>query len=112
MARTVESLISEARFHLQDTVEPYRYDAASLLLFLNSGIREAKSKRPDFFYDTVFDDLDDVSTGTLGLDSQLELPLVYFVVGSAQLRDDEFAEDSRAIGMLNVFRSTLNGKPR
>lgn len=111
MARTVASILTEAREHLQDTLAPYRYSDSSLLELLNSALREARTLRPDYFVgNTLLQPITRATTdGNFPADEQLEVPVVYYIVGAAQLRDDEFAEDSRALGMLNTFRQSISG---
>jgi hypothetical protein len=41
------------------------------------------------------------------MDEQYRLPFVYFMVGHAQLRDEEDTADARASAFLTKFTSTL-----
>lgn len=110
--------MDEARTLLQDKVgtnPDYRYSDDELLEALNGALLEARAKRPDLFL------------GTLGLrtalplytaddfDSEFPLPeMVYptvlnYVVGRTSLRDDTYANDSRAVVMMNRFVNQLLG---
>ena len=112
--RTVRDLIAIARGHIQDSTViagEFRYTDEDLLAYVNNAVLEIRMLRPDFFV-SRYDDMpiysiDDAYT----LDVQTEVPIVYYVAGSAMLRDDEFAVDGRAVGMLNLFRSKLVGRP-
>lgn len=107
----VSSLIIEAREHIQDLVAPYRYSDDALVRYLNTGVQLARTDRPDYFLAELTTPLTSYAlNSTLAVDSQLEPLLVYFIAGSAELRDDEFAEDSRAMGLINMFRVLLVGK--
>lgn len=96
---------------MQDLVAPYRYSDDSLVRYLNTGVQMARTDRPDYFMAELTVPLTPYVLGsTLAVDPQLEPLLVYFIAGSAELRDDEFADDSRAIGLINMFRGLLSGK--
>ena len=116
--RTIGDLLSEARTLLNDKVSTnpaYRYSNDELLEAFNGAMTEARAKRPDLFL------------GTLGLraalplytadDLEEEFPLpewVYptvlnYVVGRTSVRDDTYANDSRAVVMMNRFVNQLLG---
>lgn len=114
MPRTVQSIVDEARGHLQDTrEEAYRYSDDDFILWANSAIREIRTIRPDIFVGTYEDTFPAITalTDNWPLDQMTELPATYFMAGSAMLRDDEFAVDQRALGLLKTFRDMLTGKP-
>jgi hypothetical protein len=125
MAKTYQSLINEVREILQDTdPDGYRYPDSVLLNKLNRGLQELGRLRPDAYWD-LFDgvnvaipeivatdpDLEDATQ--IGLDQPLQVemqfytPLVYFVVGSAELVDDEFTVDGRAGTLLSNFKGMV-----
>lgn len=106
---TVQDYVNSARVLLQDTVAPYRYPDADLLEALNQGILEARKLRPDLFLGR-FDNLPDfsaVDTTAVNLDAQYRVAFVYYMVGSAQLRDAEEGQDSRAASFLAQFSAKL-----
>lgn len=137
MAKTWENLISEARETLQDSREPYRYSDAILLNLLNQGLQELGRIRPDAFYDRFLtndivvpevvsvDAVPDTDPDTIVLDEdsqvaltdeftddlnmQFYMPLLYFIIGRAELIEDEFASDGRAMAMLGQFKSSVLG---
>lgn len=134
MAKTYQNIIDEARVLLQDTdADGYRYAADALLAILNRGFNELARLRPDAFWD-LFDgediivpeivnidsdpdsdpdelDSDEDSEVALsdnfGLPMQFYNPLVYFVVSSAEIVDDEFTNDGRAAMLMQQFRAQV-----
>lgn len=123
MARTISSLISEARGYIQDSVEPYRYTDADLLTYLNDAMTEIYRVRPDLYYDLAitaggYDGYTVPQYVLANLSDNTELPLnpmvqtavAYFVAGSAALRDDEHTVDARATALLSLFEQKLRGR--
>lgn len=124
-AKTFQNLIDEARTLLQDTDEDEaRYETSALLEHLNRGLQEVGRIRPDAFWDTfdtddivvarvVETDSDPDDDAELGIDDDFPLPMqfysafVYFVVASAEIVDDEFADDGRAMQLLTQFKNQL-----
>lgn len=114
MAKTYQTLITEARQILQDTDEPYRYSDEILLNKLNRGLQEVGRIRPDAFWDTfVTDDIviPEVATGDLNtvfpLPMQFYNPLVSWIVAWAEVLDDEFTVDGRADMLIKQFKTQL-----
>lgn len=108
MPLTVAQLVTEARGHLQDSREPYRYSQSDLIAYLNNGVRVARTIRPDYFVATLLiPTVEYTANDNLSFDEQLYGPIVFYVVGSAQLRDDEFVEDSRAVAAMNLFYAAM-----
>lgn len=117
-------LITEARELLQDTDEPQRFSDSYLINTLNRGLQELGRIRPDAFY-ALYDanalnvpsitDTDPAQSGKtlwtddFGIDMQFYTPLVSYVVGSAEITEDEFTLEGRAIMMLQNFRNTVIG---
>lgn len=123
MAKTYQDLITESRELLQDTVTEYRYSDTFLVGILNRGLQALSRIRPDAFYD-LFDANDlnvpEVTDGTPASDQvawtttfpfegQFFPPLVSYIVGMAEVQDDEFTWDSRAGILLTQFRNTVIG---
>ena len=114
-SRTIGDLLSEARTLLQDKVTPYRYSDDELLEAANGAMAEARAKRPDLFLGTL--GLREALPLYTGDDLEEEFPLpewVYptflsYVVGRTSLRDDTYANDSRAVVMMNRFVNQLLG---
>lgn len=116
MAKTYANLIQEAREILQDTEAPYRYGDELLVNKLNRGLQATGRIRPDAFWDTfVTNDIVVPEVTVAGLNATFPLhmqfysPLVYFVVAWAEVLDDEFTTDSRAVTLMAAFRTELLG---
>lgn len=67
--------------------------------------------RPDMFPGGVFymPDGVDNSTTLIDIDPMYVMPLIMFIVGYAQLRDDEEVQDQRAAAFLGMFQAKLTG---
>jgi len=108
---TVADYISSARILLQDTVADYRYPDADLVNGLNLGFLEIRRLRPELvrtYFRTAFPTFSAGSTGaSVPIDVQYRVALLYYICGSAQLRDDENTQDSRASVFLNKFTAQL-----
>lgn len=109
---TVAKMVAQARVLLQDTVVEYRYSDADILASLNIGLVEIRTIRPDAFLETPNDvpEYDTVNTDEIELDQQMRLPLLYFIVGYSQLRDEEDTSDARAAAFMQTFRQKLTGQ--
>lgn len=115
--RTIGTVLTEARVLLNDTDADnpaYRYSDATLLQAFNGAMAEARAKRPDLFLGTPIglrSTLPLYDTGDTAvafpLDEQFYNAFVYYVVGRTSMIDDTYADDSRAIALLNKFVSQL-----
>lgn len=110
---TVAQLIARARVDLNDTdADAYRYETSDLLGFVNSAVLEIWRNRPDFFYGessaTQYVDAD-VTGSTEYRFPQFADVTVRYVVGRAEIRDDEFTNDGRAAQMLQMFSAAVTG---
>jgi hypothetical protein len=105
---TVQDYITAARILLQDTVpSPYRYADSDLLLYLNEAFPEAKKARPDLFLSGTIPYFTTVDTTTVVWDQMYRVPIVYYMVGKAQMRDGEEQTDSRSAAFLGLFIQKL-----
>lgn len=109
---TVAQYLEESRRLLQDEVAPYRYPDDDLVDALNIGLLEARRLRADLFlplFDIPWvDPSGTIDTTTLvPMDPMYRPSLVYYIVGRAQLRDDEATTDQRAAGLMQKFTSQL-----
>lgn len=110
MLDTAADYVREARTLLQDNVATYRYSDAELLSALNVGVLTARRLRPDLFLSvTTLPYFTAVDTTAFAMDEQYRLPFVYFMVGHAQLRDEEDTQDNRAAAFIGMFTSQLIG---
>lgn len=136
MAKTWQNVLDEARVILQDVNTPHRYEDSQLVAKLNRGLQELARLRPDAFWelfhtddiivpevvvvdpnpeeqdgDQLVADLDEDSQIALGATFNLPMmfysPLVYWVIGSAELMDDEFTVDGRAMTLLTQFKAMV-----
>lgn len=115
MARTYQNLIDEAREILQDTDEDaYRWSETHLLNTLNRGLQELGRIRPDAYYDTFTTDdivVPEVTDATLGdtfpIPMMFYAALVMYIAGMAELIEDEFATDGRAITLITQFKQQV-----
>ena len=109
---TVGQYLKECRVLLQDEHVPYRYEDAELVEAMNIALMEARRLRADLFlplFDVPYFDSSGVidEEAKVTLDPMYRSSLVYYVVGRAQLRDDEATTDQRASAMLGKFTQQL-----
>src|SRR5262245_17097370 len=110
---TLGGLIDQIRTLLQDTDTlggEYRYSSDSLVTNLNMGLWEMYRIRPDIFLELNFvvPQFDSQLPETpIDIEPQHIPALVYYIVGMAQLRDDEGTQDARASAFLSKFTSML-----
>lgn len=116
--RTYYTLLFEARLLLSDDAPDacYRYPDLMLINILNRGLHDLSIRRPDAFYDTfgandfnVPEVTIDNWTDPFGTDLQFYDPLVQYVVGFAEVSEDEYAEDGRADYHLAMFEKYTKG---
>ena len=114
--KTIDNAIAEARAILQDT-DPTgpanRYSTADLVAYLNNGLLEARKLRPDLFREYYGVDTPSYEEADLGQDTPFPIdgmyfsPIVFYITGSAELRDDEFTVDARAVTLMGQFTAKL-----
>lgn len=121
---TYQDLIDEARQLVNDAVSPYRDEDSVYITHVNRGLQEIGRLRPDAFFDRFegnnlnvpvliaegFPEYDqnEVSLGAqFQPEMQFYAPLLAYIVGMIEVKEDEFSEDSRAMTMLMTFRNTL-----
>jgi hypothetical protein len=108
---TVTNYVTEARVLLQDVVPTYRYGDAELVMTLNLGIMTARRNRPDLFLSVAtipqFTAADIASNTVFVMDPQYRVAFLFFMVGFAQLRDEEDTQDTRAAAFIGKFTQQL-----
>lgn len=124
MAKTYQDVVTEARVLLQDTDETsYRVSDANLLAIYNRALQALARVRPDACYDLYDANSLNVPelvesgagagqtnwTANFGLEMQFFNPLVAYIVGVAEIIDDEYSEDGRAALMLQSFKNEIIG---
>lgn len=121
MAKTYQSLISEARFLLQDTdTDQLRYADSTLLDILNRGLNDLSKLRPDLTYTVYANNSLEVpeiiETGPPGTGEVVWTDawpwekwfynrMVEYVVAVAEITDDEYTTDGRAAILMQMFRN-------
>jgi len=111
---TVGQYLEESRRLLQDEYTPYRYPQDDLIDALNIALLEARRLRADLFLPTFdipwFDPTLTTTTDLavkVPIDPMYRQSLVYYMVGRAQLRDDEATVDARAASLMTKFTAQL-----
>jgi len=107
----VQDIIDQARHFLQDRdPDPeYRYSDASLISLINLCMLELKRVRPDHFIGAFGVPAPQYSLPA----SEVQVPetalpaVIKYVVGMAELRDDEYTTDGRASALLQAFMVDL-----
>lgn len=109
----VGDLIEQVRTLLQDvdiSSGEYRYSTDSIVTALNQGLGDLFRIRPDLFLEVNFVlpqyDVGDMGTA-ITLEPQYISPLVFYVVGLVQARDDEQTQDARAGVFLKTFQAAV-----
>jgi hypothetical protein len=124
MAKTYQDVVTEARVLLQDTdANDPRYSDTDLIAIYNRGLQALARVRPDACYDLYsanslnVPELVESSPGSdqvawtdnFGLEMQFFNPLIAYIVGIAEIVDDEYAEDGRAAMLLAAFKNEVLG---
>lgn len=108
---TVDKYVSLARVLLQDEIVEYRYSDAQLVTALSLALQEAKKLRFDLFLGQTslqsFTIADIAATTAVNMDEMYRVPLVYYMCGHVQLRDDEESQDERSVAFFSLFNSKL-----
>lgn len=104
----VSDYVSLARVLLQDTVNsPYRYADSEIVVALSVALQEARRLRPDLFLNQTLQSFTANDSTAVNMDPMYRMPLVYYMCGHVQLRDDEETQDQRAAAFLSLFNSKL-----
>lgn len=119
MAKTYQNLIYESRELLQDTgLNTPRYSDSMLLNILNRGLQDLSRIRPDIMYDMFANNALNVVevvegapgagqvawTDNWGMEMQYYPTMLNYIVGVAEITDDEYTQDGRAALLLQNFR--------
>jgi hypothetical protein len=109
--RTVGQYIAAARGLIQDQVPPYRYPTNDLALYVAEALAETRRVRPDLFFGASRADLpvytvDSVAT-VVPIPDNLFSAVTNYVAGRAEMRDDTFATDGRAMTLIGAFGVAL-----
>lgn len=110
---TVGNLLDQIRTLLQDvdnTSGQYRYSTDSIVTNLNQGLVDLYRIRPDLFLELNFNVpqfMVDQLGVPIGIEQQYATPLIMYVVGLTQARDDEQTQDARAGTFLQTFKAAV-----
>jgi hypothetical protein len=113
MARTTSDVVTDARRLLQDEVQPFRYPVADLTSFVGQAVAAAYRLRPDLMVGKAWrpEQVPVLDTPLpQAVDDWFFTAIVHYVVGTAESRDDQFAEGSRAAAFLTRFQTELLGQ--
>lgn len=116
MPRSIDDALRDARVILNDEAGD-RYTDQDLISDMNSAVSMTKMLRPDAFI--LGEPLPEFTVADLNQSPATDFPLpdifyqsfVYYLAGNAELRDDEFAVDNRAMTLLAAYRRNLTGSP-
>jgi hypothetical protein len=109
---TVQDYLDESRRLLLDqNSAAYRYPTVDLVDALNLALMEMRRLRPDLFLRdfTVPAYSSTALTATVDVNIMYRMPVVYYIIGHSQLRDDEPTVDQRAGTFLIKFTQQLTG---
>jgi hypothetical protein len=116
MARTVGQVVEAARAVLQDEMQPYRYSTVQLCGYVSEAVGEARRLRPDMFHRTFRNTIPFYTANQvnepLPISDMYFAQVVNYTVGRAELREDQFASDNRAMSLLAAFGVSLVGGAR
>lgn len=126
VTKTIDDLVLEVREIVNDQQVPYRYSSAWVLQVLNTALREVYRLRPDAYIGNFTTGVlsanlaNTYSTADLGLTPATSFPLddrlffgpvVFYVTGRLEISDDEFADNNRAMTLMQAFRAQLGATP-
>lgn len=113
---TITDYINDGRTLLQDTIAPFRYDDASLVVAMNVTLLEGRRLRPDLFvYRRCLPGALGVQSfqandGTqLEMEEQFRLAFLHGMCAHALERDQEDIQDQRAATFMTIFNRILTG---
>lgn len=109
---TVQDYVTDARTLLQDTLAPYRYDDASLLVALNVAMLEGGRIRQDLFVytgDGSIPTFAAVDGTVVNIEPAFRTAFLMGLCAHALMRDQEDLQDARAATFNSAFHDLLIG---
>jgi hypothetical protein len=108
---TIGDLFSDVRYTVQDTSSD-RYTDTDLVMMFNSALREARAKRPDLFLSMgLLNALPVYTSSDVGVAFPLDVAawpaFQYYIAGRLEMADSTFADNQRAVVLMNKFVSQL-----
>jgi hypothetical protein len=121
MARLINEVFTQIRFIAQDErSESYRHSDEKIMAYFNSAVEDVRRIRPDLFLasavSSLWEPIPTFTTDDLDNDTEIPIDTMYFsalvdyIAGHLDIEDDEFANDGRAIALLNRFAQKLIAK--
>lgn len=110
MTTSVQSVVDSVRSILQDTQTPYRYSDDDLVDIINYTLRSIARLRPDLFFGSFPPTITDVTISDnipAAISDEYVPQIVLFVTGWAELRDDDYTDDKRAVALMQTLKSGL-----
>lgn len=113
---TIDDYIDDGRTLLQDTIAPYRYSDASLIIGMNVALLEGRRLRPDLYVynkncgPTGVQSFQAKDGTKLVMEEQFRLAFLHGMVAHALERDQEDIQDARAAAFMGIFNAILVGK--
>lgn len=132
VTKTIDDIQTEVRQILNDQQVPYRYSDQWLIQVVNTAMRDLYRIRPDAYIGNftsgvlsanltntysvndlqvingVANPLPPTPATPFPVDDRLFYgPVVFYVCGRIELNDDEFADNNRAMTLLQAFRVQL-----
>jgi len=111
MALTLGGMFAEARRLLSDD-DKTRYTDADLASALNDALLQVRAKRPDAFTgiglrNPVPQFIETDLAETFPIDQVFYPPVLYYLVGICETREDTYGNDARAVSLTNKFVAQL-----
>ena len=110
---SVGNVLQQVRTLLQDvdvSSGHYRYSTDSIITNINQAMTDLYRMRPDLFLELQFQipvfNVGDLGA-PIGIEDQYVSPLIMYVVGLTQARDDEQTQDARAGVFLQTFQKQV-----
>lgn len=104
---TFQDVIDEVRVVLQDA-DGTRYTTPQLMSYANDGVQEAFRLRPDWLLGQYTASATVYTQGnTVPFPNGYQMLLSHYVCYRAELRDDEYSVDGRAVALLGRFQTEL-----
>jgi hypothetical protein len=114
-SNTIGSLLLDARNVLNDTIQvsgAYRYSDQELMNAFNDALLMTRTKRPDAFLKMG---LRNPVPTYLTTDTAVPFPIaqefypafLFYTVGRTELKEDTFADDNRAVTLMQKFIALL-----
>lgn len=101
---TAQSLITEARYTLNDVDSPQRFSDDDLLVGLNDGLKLIRAVRPDLWYGSLATPLTALTAlSAFPLAPEYEPAMKKYIVHYAEMRDDEYVQSGRSKAFLEQF---------